>query len=913
MCASVAHAVPAYPGHPGGHYSQDRHIYECGFVYATPSTWPTICKVVNTNGHSDTSGSCTTGGDNVEVCSGSIRYCANVLDRDTGIVIVFVNSGASTYNGELKIKKDCVWIAGQTAPAPGFQIHHGMINMETGGTHQEHFLGQHFTVASGDDENWSPEGKNRKPFKGRDGKFNLDNMTFLWGIDSIFDVGSSGNGTGTLNNSILAEGLHDSIHIDQGESNPAPHSTCCILGDNTEYTLVGNLIASNVTRNPVIRSSQAELVNNIFFNWDKDGRDGTIIDNDHGAVDASFRYNYWICGPTSTECDTREAITIENGTSPPSGSDFCLEGNVHENQASTEGCCVDAGDDGTPDCGDQYDCIENVSSGSCTNGGPGAPASDYVSSPETNIQTLRTNKLTNMNIGARPAEAFGGSWNAAYSAQRRILQEADAASPSCTDPDCIKDCVESSNCTDHAGGWPVVAANQAGWSYPTDPFGDDDADGWTNIEECIHHGTGCSGNASYTDAVEPETAPGGGTGGGMGDTQLFVVERGSVTFGASARTSSNVNLSQSLGADAGFCRVTNTHMACGNPTATGTGQSSRDMGILLNYVDNDTINFSKDSSADLEDCTVEYECATYVGDAGGDYEWKVRFRGNVNIADNDADTFQAVSGVSSLSKLIPIVHACTTDNGGSSQHDRALATATTTSSPSNGFDLERGDGGAADTADCSVAAVEFTGSGWDEVRTNIACTPGDGSNATGSFTAVTDVDKCMLWSAGKSNDNEQADFSFAVWFKDIDELYCRADSASTPSTFSTVSHIACATDSDLGLTVEHIDSITGSGTDHSSTGTTKSTTLGSSLSDVAQSIVHCSGTNDQSDNTYAKGWYNYEISDEDTIAWFTPGAGATVEWACSAAQLPTAQSSPDAATNALLGNRDMNKQSLSSY
>ncbi len=892
--ASIAGAVPAYPDHPGGHYSQDRHAFACGGS-------PTICKVTNLNGHSDSSGSCS--GSNPEVCSGSIRYCVNALDRSNGKVVVFENSGLVDYDGELKVKNDCTAIFGQTAPAPGVFLKSAMINLETGGTHQVHFLASHFGIGSGDEADMGVAGNNRKPFKARQGEFNLDHMTLLWGVDSTSDM-SAHSGEGNYHRCLMAEALHDSIHVDQGQSNPAPHSTGFILGDGTSVTWYKNVIAQIMTRGPLIRAAKFECINNIFYNWDE-GRDSTVIDNDHGAVDADFRSNYWLCGPNTGDCATNTAIQIENGDTLPSGSDVCMAGNLHQNADSTEGTCVDAGDDGTPDCADQFDIIENTTSGTACPGPAAATGDGAISSIETNMETLYADLITAGNVGYRPADADKAQWAADFAPQIRILGDiADdcATCPTGSEGPGIKDCVGGTvTCTANAGGWPVITQNQETWNHPTDPFGDSDGDGWTNIEECIHHGTGCSGNASYTDLVEPDTAPGGGTGGtgGTGESGgdgLFNVERGSTTFGASSRSSSQIDLTQSLGDDDGFCVVTNTMWASGNPKATTSDdQSTRDMGVRIEYVDNDTIQFHKDSGADLEDSIVEYECVTYVGAAAGDYEWDIVFRGDVTLT--AATSANQNITVTDLDKTICVVGGVVNDNSGSNQDDRRQVTCQTGTGPDK-ITVTRGDG--TNNTVASVVAIEFLGSGWDEIRNDIALSCGDGANTANAFTAVTDIAHCMLFYGFNSNDNENADLSPAVWFKDVDEIYCRMDAASTPSTFSGIAHVACATNDNTGLTVEHLDSITGSGTDHSSTGTTKSSTLATPVDQVDQTIVRCSGTNDLASVDYPAGWYNYELSGASTIDWFTPRAGATVEWACSVAQMPT-ETAASSATLATTG------------
>jgi hypothetical protein len=107
--------------------------------------------------------------------------------------------------------------------------------------------------------------------------------------------------------------------------------------------------------------------------------------------------------------------------------------------------------------------------------------------------------------GARPADrdAF----------ETRIVDEVTrgAVTPALTSrPGSLKHSVA------HAGGWPTLAVNTVTHTYPANPNGDDDGDGYTNIEEWLH---------AKAAAVEGSSA-GDGSGGGeivksTGDARLL--------------------------------------------------------------------------------------------------------------------------------------------------------------------------------------------------------------------------------------------------------------------------------------------------------------------------------------------------------------------------------------------------------
>ena len=65
------------------------------------------------------------------------------------------------------------------------------------------------------------------------------------------------------------------------------------------------------------------------------------------------------------------------------------------------------------------------------------------------------------------------------------------------------------------GGWPVLAQNNRVLVTPSNPNGDDDGDGYTNLEEWLH---------GYSEEVGGDDGTGGGGGGGGGTTVTLMTE-----------------------------------------------------------------------------------------------------------------------------------------------------------------------------------------------------------------------------------------------------------------------------------------------------------------------------------------------------------------------------------------------------
>lgn len=98
----------------------------------------------------------------------------------------------------------------------------------------------------------------------------VDHVSATWGVDTNFTTWKDVYAISdiTVQWSIFAQGLHDSIHIDE-VNGPEPHSKGTSLarfGERMSYH--HNLLASNEDRNPrLVGINQAEVVNNVIYGW----------------------------------------------------------------------------------------------------------------------------------------------------------------------------------------------------------------------------------------------------------------------------------------------------------------------------------------------------------------------------------------------------------------------------------------------------------------------------------------------------------------------------------------------------------------------------------------------------------------------------------------------------------------------
>jgi hypothetical protein len=179
-------------------------------------------------------------------------------------LIVFEVGGV--INLELKsieIHDPQVFIAGQTAPAPGITLIRGGLSIEA-----NQCVVQHLKVRPGDagrpkGSGWDPDSITTS---GGPVDVWIDHCSATWGLDENISACTYKSPTGQpasriyIRHCLIAEGLHESTHA------KGPHSKGTLVLDGTkEVAIVGNLYASNVERNPVFKpDTSGVVVNNVI-------------------------------------------------------------------------------------------------------------------------------------------------------------------------------------------------------------------------------------------------------------------------------------------------------------------------------------------------------------------------------------------------------------------------------------------------------------------------------------------------------------------------------------------------------------------------------------------------------------------------------------------------------------------------
>jgi hypothetical protein len=199
----------------------------------------------------------------------------------------------------LKIKNPYISILGASAPHPGITIINGGISIET------HDVAiQHLAIRPGD----SPQGVPPRfrdavsigaPFPRSAYNVALDHLSLTWAVDENLSTAYPTTHDITIANSIIAEGLHRSIHP------KGPHSKGVMIGNGSRrVTLFRNVISSNEERNPYIKpGSSVEMINNLVYGWGTKGPwslcNLSNNEDEFKPVRLSFIGNLYIPGPWS--------------------------------------------------------------------------------------------------------------------------------------------------------------------------------------------------------------------------------------------------------------------------------------------------------------------------------------------------------------------------------------------------------------------------------------------------------------------------------------------------------------------------------------------------------------------------------------------------------------------------------------
>lgn len=360
--------------------------------------------------------------------SGSLQEAMNALGPR---VVVFEVSGTIVVNDSMSIKNPYIIIAGQTAPSPGITIRGAVFRIRT-----HDVLIQHLRFRVGDNPGYDPENRDGIQIEsyGSD-VYNVvvDHCSVSWAIDESLSVWQSGYDCRdiTISDSIFSEALYKSIHPNTIEDDKH-HSMGPLTGRTTDnVSFIGNLMAHNADRNPYIRGRSAIIVNDVNY---------------HSSFPTASFYNNTIEGSwVGNVIKNSYALQITNSTHEAGSKIY-----VHDNEVN--GQVPENPWDAVYYTGD-INAIKVLT--------PPVWPTGFIAKSSSDVESYVL-----ANAGARPADRD--------SVDTRIVN------------DVRNNTGAYINSQDDVGGWPELGQNTRPLTLPNNPHGDDDNDGYTNLEEWLH-------------------------------------------------------------------------------------------------------------------------------------------------------------------------------------------------------------------------------------------------------------------------------------------------------------------------------------------------------------------------------------------------------------------------------------------
>jgi hypothetical protein len=339
-------------------------------------------------------------------------------------IVVFEVGGVIKTTRNLTIRNPYITIAGQTAPSPGVHVFGAGLVVAT-----HNVLVQHLTIRPGDDP-VGPDPGNRDAIQimGQPDydTYNvvLDHLSASWAIDETISTFFAVRDI-TISNSIVSEGLHGSLHP------KGPHSMGLLLARHSQrISLIGNLLAHHNERMPRIQGElSAAVLNNVMFNVGSSCY--SSIGSEHGPTMLSMVGNVFVSGPNTPA----NVVAIQFRPELGAGSRIFYS----DNQAGM--------------VANSAPFNPTVSSAPIWHG-------SFSPMPASNTETWVL-----ASAGARPADRDP--------VDRRVVTEVKERSGRIIDG------------TAQVGGFPMLASTYRPLDIPSNPHGDDNGSGYSNIEEIL--------------------------------------------------------------------------------------------------------------------------------------------------------------------------------------------------------------------------------------------------------------------------------------------------------------------------------------------------------------------------------------------------------------------------------------------
>jgi hypothetical protein len=202
---------------------------------------------------------------------GSFRDAVSQPNR----IVVFDVGGVIHISTRIVVHRN-IHVAGQTAPGGGITIYgNGLAFNDDSGND----IIRYIRIRMGKN---GDSGKDAVAISaGQD--YIFDHVSISWGRDGTLDVNGSGIDNLTFQDSIIAQGINNTNHSTGG------------LMQSGKWSMIRSFYIDNKTRNPKARGTH-EFINSVLYNW---AEHGYIMGDTSGLSECNLVGNYFIYGPSS--------------------------------------------------------------------------------------------------------------------------------------------------------------------------------------------------------------------------------------------------------------------------------------------------------------------------------------------------------------------------------------------------------------------------------------------------------------------------------------------------------------------------------------------------------------------------------------------------------------------------------------
>jgi hypothetical protein len=359
---------------------------------------------------------------------GSLRAALQATGART---VVFDVGGTITLSTRLIVRQPFLTVAGQTAPPPGITLRGAGLSIRT-----HDVLVQHVRVRVGDGPGDDPTDRDAIEILGPNGyDIVIDHVSLSWAMDENFSTWSDGVHDVTLSNSIVSEALN-AVEPAQG----------LLVGDQTKrFAVVGTLMAHNSQRNPYFKGGTTGIAaNNVVYNWS--GSVATYYGDPEGSgpTQAAWVGNVGIRGP---DANTAAMMRVYSNAKPGTliyvadNSDIRVNGGLAP--------------------ANPWSLVQNDASSSVMASSPPVWPDGFTAMPNGEVY-----ESVLANAGAWPANRDAVDQRVVADVRNRTGRIITSQT--------------------QVGGWPNLGTPRRAPALPANPNGDDDGDGYTNLEEWLH-------------------------------------------------------------------------------------------------------------------------------------------------------------------------------------------------------------------------------------------------------------------------------------------------------------------------------------------------------------------------------------------------------------------------------------------